>query len=60
MKLQRNLSTPESRKLWEFIDETRRTVEQWPDWMKGTGSYAASSPRKRQATAQRSQAKKKG
>lgn len=60
MKLQRNLSTPESRKLWQFIDETRRTVEQWPGWMKGTESYTVSSPRKRQAAAQRSQEKKNG
>ena len=49
MKLQRNLSTPESRKLWQFVDETRRAVEQWPAWMKGAEGATASSSRKKQA-----------
>lgn len=53
MKLKRNLSTPESRELWHFVDETRRMVEQWPDWMKGTGSYAVRSGAAHQRPASR-------
>lgn len=61
MKLKRNLSTPESRELWNFVDETRRVVEQWPDWMRGAGSYASSSspPRKR-APEPKPETKKRG
>jgi hypothetical protein len=39
-KLQRNLSTPESRAFWEKAERTGAEVESWPDWKRAGINYA--------------------
>jgi len=33
-KIQRNMSTPESREFWEHAEKTAKEVEDWPEWKK--------------------------
>jgi hypothetical protein len=41
MKLVRNTRSKESREFWEFVENTSRKVESWPDWMKGGSTRQA-------------------
>lgn len=34
MKLKRNTKDKESKEFWDFVDETAKEVEGWPDWKK--------------------------